>query len=46
VSPAFGRVYKEMILVTSPNRLLPRAAKGTVIRKAALALYEDEIRAL
>jgi long-subunit acyl-CoA synthetase (AMP-forming) len=46
VSPAFGRVYKEMILVVSPDKLLPRAAKGTVTRKAALALYDAEIRAL
>jgi long-subunit acyl-CoA synthetase (AMP-forming) len=46
VSPAFGRVHKEMILVTSPDKLLPRAAKGTVTRKAALALYEAEINAL
>jgi long-subunit acyl-CoA synthetase (AMP-forming) len=46
VSPAFGRVHKEMILVTSPSKLLPRAAKGTVTRKAALALYEAEINAL
>jgi hypothetical protein len=45
-SPAFGRVYKEMILVTSPSKPLPRAGKGTVQKKAALELYDEDIRAL
>lgn len=46
VLPAFGRVFKEMILVTHPNKPLPRAAKGTVNRKAAIQAYEQEINAM
>lgn len=45
-APAFGRVFKEMILVTSPDKPLPRAPKGTIIRKQALALYQEEIERL
>ncbi|KAJ3994751.1 putative aminoadipate reductase [Lentinula boryana] len=41
--PAFSKVYKEMILVASPNKPLPRAGKGTVMRKAAHNEYENEI---
>ncbi|KAJ3983514.1 putative aminoadipate reductase [Lentinula detonsa] len=41
--PAFSKVYKEMILVASPNKPLPRAGKGTVMRKAAYNEYENEI---
>jgi long-subunit acyl-CoA synthetase (AMP-forming) len=44
--PAFGRLYKEMILVTHPSKPLPRAAKGTVNRKAAIKEYEQEINAM
>lgn len=44
--PAFGRLYKEMILVTHPSKPLPRVAKGTVNRKAALREYEEEINAM
>ncbi|KAG6893724.1 hypothetical protein C0995_016243, partial [Termitomyces sp. Mi166 len=43
IAPAFSRVYKEMILITSDGKPLPRAGKGTVMRKAALGLYEKEI---
>jgi long-subunit acyl-CoA synthetase (AMP-forming) len=45
-APTFGRIFKEMILVTSPNKPLPRAAKGTVNRKAAILQYDEEIRKL
>jgi long-subunit acyl-CoA synthetase (AMP-forming) len=45
-APSFGRIYKEMIIVTSPPKPLPRAAKGTVNRKAAIKEYEQEINAL
>ncbi|KAK4494265.1 hypothetical protein PRZ48_014563 [Zasmidium cellare] len=41
-----GRILKEMILVTDPDRPLPRAGKGTVQRKAALSLYESDLEAL
>ncbi|KAF8901181.1 acetyl-CoA synthetase-like protein [Gymnopilus junonius] len=43
VAPAFSRIFKEMILVTSPSKPLPRAGKGTVMRKAALTAYQAEI---
>ncbi|CAA7265482.1 unnamed protein product [Cyclocybe aegerita] len=43
VAPAFSRIFKEMILFTSSDKPLPRAGKGTVLRKAALKVYEVEI---
>ncbi|KDR79161.1 hypothetical protein GALMADRAFT_277673 [Galerina marginata CBS 339.88] len=46
VAPSFSRIFKELILITSPNKPLPRAGKGTVMRKAALAAYHEEIEAL
>ena len=46
IAPAFARVFKEMIIVAHPEKPLPRAGKGTVIRKQALALYEQEINDL
>ncbi|KZP16234.1 acetyl-CoA synthetase-like protein [Athelia psychrophila] len=42
-SPAFSRVFKEMILVTKSGKPLPRVAKGTVAKKAAVRLYAPEI---
>lgn len=45
-APAFGRIFKEMIIVTDPARPLPRAAKGTIIRPQALALYANDIEEL
>jgi hypothetical protein len=44
--PTFGRLFKEMILLTTPGKPLPRAAKGTVSGKAAFKEYEKEIEAL
>ncbi|KAJ7087944.1 putative aminoadipate reductase [Mycena belliarum] len=46
IAPDFSRIFKEMILFTSPEKPLPRAAKGTVLRKAALNVYGSEIGAL
>ncbi|KAF5362791.1 hypothetical protein D9757_011015 [Collybiopsis confluens] len=46
IAPAFSRIFKEMILIASPDKPLPRVGKGTVARKAALALYESEINEL
>ncbi|KAJ3715279.1 hypothetical protein DFJ43DRAFT_1007325 [Lentinula guzmanii] len=46
VAPSFSRLYKEMILVTDPEKPLPRVGKGTIAKKAALALYEQEINEL
>ncbi|CAK5268755.1 unnamed protein product [Mycena citricolor] len=45
-APAFARLYKEMVLVTYPDKPLVRAPKGTIIKKAALAVYEQEIDTL
>ncbi|KAJ7683139.1 putative nonribosomal peptide synthetase [Mycena rosella] len=46
-APTFGRIYKEMVLVTKGRgKPMLRAAKGTVIKKATIALYEQEIEAL
>ncbi|KAJ6545507.1 hypothetical protein B0H19DRAFT_1266933 [Mycena capillaripes] len=42
-SPAFARIYKEMILVTHAGKPMARAAKGTVIKKATMASYKQEI---
>ncbi|KAJ3887895.1 male sterility protein-domain-containing protein, partial [Lentinula edodes] len=41
--PAYSRIYKETILISSPEKPLPRAAKGTILRKAAYQLYEGAI---
>ncbi|KAJ6617577.1 putative aminoadipate reductase [Mycena sp. CBHHK59/15] len=46
VAPAFSRIFKEMILFTSTDKPLPRAGKGTVMRKAAVNMYAPEIDAL
>ncbi|KIK79350.1 hypothetical protein PAXRUDRAFT_36462 [Paxillus rubicundulus Ve08.2h10] len=45
-SPAFSRIFKEMILVTSSDKPMLRAAKGTVQRKGTLQAYGAEINAL
>ncbi|KAF7303443.1 Acetyl-CoA synthetase-like protein [Mycena indigotica] len=46
IAPAFARVYKEMILVTSTEQPMIRAPKGTVVKKATIALYDAQITAL
>ncbi|KAH9475986.1 putative NRPS-like protein biosynthetic cluster [Psilocybe cubensis] len=46
VAPAFSRIFKELILITSPQKPLPRAGKGTVMRKAAVSIYAPEIDAI
>ncbi|KAK7017974.1 hypothetical protein VNI00_018486 [Paramarasmius palmivorus] len=43
IAPAFSRIYKEMIITTSPDRPLPRTPKDTLIRKQALKVYEQDI---
>ncbi|KZT23244.1 acetyl-CoA synthetase-like protein [Neolentinus lepideus HHB14362 ss-1] len=45
-SPTFSRIFKEMILVTSPDRPMHRTPKGTVIRHATMADYTKEINEL
>ncbi|KAJ7489282.1 putative aminoadipate reductase [Mycena latifolia] len=46
IAPAFSRIFKEMILFASRDKPLPRAGKGTVLRKAAINLYSPEIEAI
>ncbi|KAF8151163.1 hypothetical protein K438DRAFT_2084818 [Mycena galopus ATCC 62051] len=46
IAPRFSRIFKEMILFTSLDKSLPRAGKGTVLRKAAISLYATEIDAM
>ena len=43
IVPAFSRLYKEFILFVSRDKPLPRAGKGTVMRKAGLNVYSKEI---
>lgn len=40
---ASARIAKQMILFTDPVKPLPRAPKGTVIRKRSLEQYAQEI---
>ena len=44
--PAHGRIMKNFVIFTSSGKPLPKAAKGTVQRYAALKLYADEFKAL
>ncbi|KAJ7612097.1 putative aminoadipate reductase [Roridomyces roridus] len=46
VAPAFSRLFKELVLFTSPGKPLPRTGKATVMRKAALEVYREEIDAI
>ncbi|KAG6885392.1 putative NRPS-like protein biosynthetic cluster [Termitomyces sp. T159_Od127] len=46
IAPAHSRIFKEMILFTSQGKPLPFTPKGTLARKAAIKLYEEEINAL
>ena len=43
LAPTFARIFKETIVVTTPDRPLPRAGKGTVLRKVALSMYDADI---
>ncbi|KAH7912703.1 putative nonribosomal peptide synthetase [Hygrophoropsis aurantiaca] len=45
-APAFSRIFKEMILITDPDKPMFRAGKGTVQKKATIKDYETEIDAL
>ncbi|KZT20596.1 acetyl-CoA synthetase-like protein [Neolentinus lepideus HHB14362 ss-1] len=42
-APTFSRIFKEMILVTSPDKPMRRTPKGTVVRNATTADYAKEI---
>ncbi|KAJ7153945.1 hypothetical protein C8R43DRAFT_1096467 [Mycena crocata] len=46
IAPTFSRIFKEMIIFTARSKPLPRAGKGTVMRRAALEMYSGEIEAL
>ncbi|TFL01209.1 hypothetical protein BDV98DRAFT_619597 [Pterulicium gracile] len=46
VAPDFAQISRDMVIVTTPEKPLPRAPKGTVMTKAALREYEAEIDAL
>ncbi|KIK51461.1 hypothetical protein GYMLUDRAFT_50538 [Collybiopsis luxurians FD-317 M1] len=42
-SPSHSQIWKEMILVATPGKDLPRTDKGSVRRKEAIQLYAKEI---
>lgn len=42
-SAGFARIYKEAIIPASPTKPLPRTPKGSIQRKRAIELYEEEI---
>lgn len=46
LAQTYARVFKEMILVTPPDKPMQRAAKGTIMRKLVLKSYAEEIEAL
>ncbi|ESK96633.1 nonribosomal peptide [Moniliophthora roreri MCA 2997] len=45
-SPSHSQIWKEMLLITTPGKELPRTDKGSIQRKKAIALYADEIDAI
>ncbi|EKM60508.1 uncharacterized protein PHACADRAFT_246502 [Phanerochaete carnosa HHB-10118-sp] len=45
-APGFAKIFKEMIVVTEPDKPLPRVAKGSIVRKQASVVYEKEIEQL
>ncbi|EGO23306.1 putative non-ribosomal peptide synthetase [Serpula lacrymans var. lacrymans S7.9] len=45
-APTFSRIFKEMILITSPDKPMFRVGKGTTSKNATLKAYEEEIDAL
>lgn len=44
--PAHGRIMKGFVMLTNPNKPMPRAGKDTVQRHAVLKLYAQEFKAL
>lgn len=44
--PAHGRIMKGFVMLTNPNKPMPRAGKDTVQRQAVLKLYAEEFKAL
>lgn len=45
-APSHGRIHRDMVLFTSPDKPMPRAGKGTVQRKATVDLYAAELEVL
>ncbi|CAN8104059.1 unnamed protein product [Discula destructiva] len=45
-SPSHGRIHRDMIIFTSPEKPMLRAGKGTVQRQSTLSLYSAEFDAL
>ncbi|KAM5541012.1 hypothetical protein V8D89_005323 [Ganoderma adspersum] len=45
-APSHSRIFKEMIMLTSPNKPLEYTAKGTPRRQICIKAYTDEIDAL
>ena len=46
LAPSFARIFKELIIVTSPKKPMDRAGKGTTMRKMTLTNYAKEIEQL
>lgn len=44
--PAHGRIMKGFVMLSKPDKPIPRAGKGTVQRHAALQLYQSEFEEL
>lgn len=44
--PAHGRIMKGFVMLTNPDKPIPRTGKETVQRYAVLKLYADEFKAL
>lgn len=45
-SPSHGRIHRDMIILTRPEKPMLRAGKGTVQRKMTVDLYGEELDAL
>ena len=42
-SPAYGQIFRDFIMLTSLDKPMPRAGKGSVLRASTILLYEKEI---
>lgn len=45
VAPSFGRIFKEMILITSKSKPLPRTGKGTVTQQTGMPPWNRRLKA-
>ena len=41
--PGFARLAPDRVIITSPDKPMIRTAKGSIIRKATLAMYDQDI---